>query len=197
MYGRGTVTEMGKIIWGLQSASNGSIPVHIILSSGQLWIPMCWSKSGWAFLPPATPFNSLFFLCHDLQWCRVLLKSVVLFAVIALWERVKIQSVHPQTHSSKSKPKTNSCWRGWWGILLLWPFLLLALGRLLEALWLNFSFRHAMHKAQLSVEIISCVESQITNNMYTLKVNTLITSFHQNLIVKLAGMSKLNQTRHN
>lgn len=124
--------EMGRIIWGLQSASNGSIPVQIILSAGQWWIPMCWSRSGWAFLPPATPFNSLFFLCHDLQWYRVLLKLVVLFAVIALWERVNF-SQSLLRHSSKSKQKTNSFWRGWWGILLLWLFLLLALGRLLEA----------------------------------------------------------------
>lgn len=159
VYGKGTVIEMGKIIWGLQSASSGSIPVQTILSAGQGWIPVCWSRSGWVFLPSATPLNS-FFLCHGLQWCRVFLESVMLFAVIAFQNRVKIQSIPPETHPSKSKPKTNSCWRGWWGILLLWTFLLLDL-RTAEAQWLNFPFRLAMHKAQLSVEIISCVEPQI------------------------------------
>lgn len=46
MYGEGTVTEMGKMIWGLQSASSGSIPVEIILCVGQGWILVCWSMAG-------------------------------------------------------------------------------------------------------------------------------------------------------
>lgn len=144
-------------------------------------------------LPPL--LTAYFFLCHGLQWCRVFLESVVLFAVIALQDRVKIQPVPPETHSSKSKPKTNSCWRGWWGSSCCehsscWIW---------EDCWgtvAEFSFQahHAQSPVLFWNNFLLRATDKKKKTVHTLEINTWITSFHENLIVKLPGMSKSNQT---
>lgn len=83
------------------------------------WVPSCGDyplcragmdpgAGAWLGEPPfpVPPLlTACFFLCHDLQWGRVLLESVLLFSVIVLRDRVKIQPVPPETHSSKGRIK--------------------------------------------------------------------------------------------